>query len=361
MRFSSLLTLALASVALSRKVFIDNDSFTALNVLLPLLADIEIVGTSGSFGNPTIVDSLGTAADVLKNTSLTCIPLYEGPAAPLIRTEDTFNVWQSLYGEFVWKGAWDPDYTETYTWDDFSYNKTLPAAMALVEAVKRYPGEVEVYAAGLMTTVAQAISLYPKLAEEAKALWIMGGYIDGQYAQATGGDLVADINTDFNLMLDPEASQIALTANWTDIYIGGNVTNYIYPTQEFLDRFIDRYTLETIQNNTKFSSLSLFVGNGNASTITLPLWDEAVSGFMAFPELIESTTNVHVAVDTSFDSPFYGNLRIWPSDLAPASNRVGKAKYVNQINEEGLFERIYQAFTKDWAPYCSGAEPTELV
>ncbi|KAK7679414.1 hypothetical protein QCA50_017634 [Cerrena zonata] len=218
--FFYLLASALAANS-TRKVFIDNDGITPLNVFLPLLANMEILGLSASFGDPSYVDSLGRASDLVHNYTLgSCIPLYGGASTPLIRTEKTFNAWQSLYGEFVWKGAWDPKYNNTHLWDKIVYNSSTPAAWELVKAVKEHPNEVEIYAAGLMTTVAQAISLYPSLPQEAKALWIMGGYIDGQYDQVTGGDIVDDINTDFNLMIDPEAAHIVLTANWTDLYIG---------------------------------------------------------------------------------------------------------------------------------------------
>lgn len=345
----------------TRKVFIDNDVLDPLHVFLPLLGGMEIVGVSASFGDPSLVDALGEASELLKNYSmLSCIPLYEGASTPLMRTKKTFDIWQQLFGEFVWKGAWDPDYEDSYSFDNITYNSTLPGAMALINAVKQYPGEVEVYAAGLMTTVAQAISLYPKLAQEAKSLYIMGGYIDGQYAQVTGGNMVNDINTDFNLMFDPEASDIVLTSNWNDVYIGGNVTNYIFPSQDLFDKLIDEFGMENIETDPKLSGLYSFIGNGNASSVTLPLWDLAVSGFMTFPDLIESTTSVHVAIDTSFNSPFYGNLRIWPANLAPKASKVGKAKYVNTIDVDVLFDKIYDAFTKDWTQYCSAKGPVEF-
>lgn len=345
----------------ARKVFIDNDGLVPLNVFLPLLGDMEIVGVSASFGDPSLVDALGAASDFLKNYSLTsCIPLYEGAASPLLRTEETFNVWQSLFGEFVWKGAWDPDYVDTYSMSNVTYNKTFPAAVALIEAVKKNPGEVEIYAAGLLTTVAQAISMYPKLAEEAKALWIMGGYIDGQYQQVTGGDLTNDINTDFNLMFDPEAADIVLTSNWTNVYIGGNVTNYIYPSQSLFNELISKFGYSKISSDPKLIGIYEFIGSGNASDVFLPMWDEAVSGIMAFPDLIKSTTNVHVAVDTAFNSPFYGNLRVWPSNLAPKSSRVGKAKYINTIDLEGFLAKVYDSLTKDWSQYCKIKGPVDF-
>lgn len=343
-----------ASALAKRKVFIDNDSLTPLNVVLPLLADMDIVGISASFGNPSLVDSLGVSSDILANYSISsCIPLYGGAEKPLLRTKKTFDIWQQLFGEFVWKGAWDDAYEDAYVMSEVTYNDSTPAAMALINAVREYPGEVEIYAAGLMTTVAQAISMWPEIVEHVKALWIMGGYIDGQYAQVTGGDLVDDINTDFNLMLDPEAAQIVFTAGFRDVFIGGNVTNYVYPTQELFDTLTSKFGYENITLEDKFFAISNFVGNNNASEAFLPLWDEVVSSYMSFPELIMDTMEVCAGVDTSYTSPFYGNLRIWPADLAPAIGTCGNATYVNSIDVQAVYGKLADALSLDWAQYCS--------
>lgn len=352
------LTFFAASVLATRKVFIDNDGLTPLEVVLPLLGDMEIVGISASFGDPSLPDALGVASDILANYSISkCIPLYAGAEKPLLRTKKTFDIWQMLYGEFVWKGAWADDYEDSYKISEVSYNDSLPAAMALINAVKAYPGEVEIYAAGLMTTVAQAVSMWPEIVNEVKALWIMGGYIDGQYVLATGGDLVDDLFTDFNLMFDPEAAQMVFTAGFKDVYIGGNVTNNAYPSQELFDSLTSKFGYENITTEDKYFAISSFVGNDNATDVSLPLWDEVVSAFMAFPDLLEDTMEVCVGVDTSFNSPFYGNLRIWPANLAPTIGTCGNATYVNSIDLNAALGKIDDALSLDWSQYCSAGGP----
>lgn len=357
----SLLASFLAIADAKRKVFIDNDGLTPLNIVLPLSGDMEIVGISGSFGDPTLADALGQASGILANYSMSCIPLYAGADAPFLRTESSFETWEELFGEFVWKGAFDPNYVDAFNLSQVAYNRSLPAAMALVEAVKANPGEIEIYAAGLMTTVAQALGMYPELAKEAKAVWIMGGFIDNQYAQITGGDTINDINTDFNFMFDPEAAQKVLTAGFDKVYLGGNVTNYIFPSQTFFDLLVSKFGgYGAISNNTKYFAISEFVGNGNATQVFLPLWDEAVSAFMTFPELITDLVEAYAAVDTAFDSPFYGNLRLWPSDLKPVRGRSGKVTYVNKINDTALFDKIAIALLSDWTQYCKHGGPVDL-
>lgn len=358
--FKAVLALALvaATAFAKRKVFIDNDGLTPLNVVLPLLGDMEIVGISASFGDPSLVDALGEAADILANYSMeSCIKVYAGAEQPLLRTKKTFDIWQQLFGEFVWKGAWRDDYTDSYNLSDISYNETLPAATALINAVKENPGEVEIYAAGLMTTVAQAVSMWPGIVDHVKAVWIMGGYIDGQYAQVTGGDTINDINTDFNLMFDPEAAQMVFTAGFKEMYIGGNVTNYVYPTQAFYDRLVDEFGYENITTDDEYFAIYNYVGNNNASSVTLPMWDEVVSAFMAFPELIKETMNVSAAIDTSFNSPFYGDLRIWPADLTPTAGRSGNVTYVNSIDVEAILGKMGDALALNWSQYCTKGGP----
>ncbi|EPE08257.1 inosine-uridine preferring nucleoside hydrolase [Ophiostoma piceae UAMH 11346] len=364
MKFTSSLLAAAASVATvaAKKVFIDNDGLNGLQLLIPLYGGYEIVGLSMSFGSSSSADSLGTAYDVLTTYNMTsCIPLYLGAQQPLIQTNDTFHLHNTLFGAPVWQGAFTPGYVDSYDINNITYNDT-PGALALIDAVKKYKDTdpVMIWAAGMMTTVAQAISIYPKLVEEAAGLYIMGGYVDTQMAQATGNAFQVDVNTDINLIQDPEAAQIVLTAGWKELYIGGNVTNYLVPSQELYDRIIEKAGgLDVLNNNTYFSELQSIVVSGNytenaADTENiLPFWDEVVSAFMAFPDIITSSTPVLASVDTSFYSPFYGQLRIWGADFAPtAGYKTGNATIVNSIKDAVFYDFILSVLFEDWRQFC---------
>ncbi|GMM38656.1 hypothetical protein DASC09_059950 [Saccharomycopsis crataegensis] len=361
--FKSLLLAAtsLVSIAQSRKVFIENDGLEALQLLIPLYGGVEVVGMSMSFGSYSAVDAVAAGYNVLKEYNMTsCIPLYLGAQQPLLQTNDTFQMHSQLFGAPVWEGGFSPDYEDSYTWDEVDYDQDTPGAIALIEAVKKYKDTdpVMIFAAGMMTTVAQALSIYPKLAEEAAGLYIMGGYIDTQYAQAVGTAIQVDINTDINLIQDPEGAQIALTAPWKELYIGGNVTNYLVPSQELYNRIIAKAgSLEAINNNTYFTALQDIVYTGNYAENndqeTLPFWDDVVSFFMTYPELITSSTNVSCAVDTSFYSPFYGNLRIWGADFAPTAGvKVGNGTLVNSIVDSQFYDTMIEVLFQDWTQYC---------
>lgn len=356
----NLLYLSILVIVEAKKIFIDNDGLTGLQALFPLYGGHEIVGISMSFGSASTVDSTGMGYEVLKEYNLSsCIPLYVGANQPLIRTNETFHIWEQLFGELVWQGAFSPTYEDSFTWDNITYNDTLPGAVALINAVKQYKDSdpVVIFAAGMMTTVAQAISLYPNLAQESGGLYVMGGYFDNQYSESTGNAINFDINTDINLMQDPEAAQIVLTAEWPELIIGGNVTNYLVPSQQLYDKLIARGGgLDKINSDPYLASVQNIVFTGNYSNNndqqTLPFWDEVVSSFMAFPDMIKSSIDVNCAVDTSYYSPFYGNLRIWGQDFAPKNVKTGNATIITSIDDDRFYAMMIDILYTDWRQYC---------
>ncbi|KAH3675094.1 hypothetical protein WICMUC_002926 [Wickerhamomyces mucosus] len=371
MKISSLLVLALSTLASSKKIFLDNDGLTALQLLFPLAAGHEVVGISTSFGSVSNVDGAGEAYDILNIYNLSsCIPHYLGAQQPLLRTYETFQTWETLFGELVWQGGFDPSYEDVYSWDNITYDDTLVGATALIEAVKKYKDidPVVIYAAGMMTTVAQAISLYPNLTQEAGGLYIMGGFVDTQYAQATAArSIEVDIQTDINLIQDPEAAQIVLSADWKELLIGGNATNYVLPSQELYDRLIAKAgSYEIIENTPYYAPILDIVYTGNFTANneqeTLPFWDEVVSAYMSYPELLLETSDVACSVDTAFYSPFYGNLRIYNKEVnLPTATKTGNASLVDVVDQVKFFGLIEDILFKNWTQYCEVGGPVPLL
>lgn len=153
----------------------------------------------------------------------------------------------------------------------------VSAAVFMVEQVHKYPGQVSIYAAGAMTTVALAIRMDDQFASLAKELVIMGGYVDVNMLQATGSVNQADINSDINLMIDPEAAQIALRADFPSITIAGNVANSVLSTQEFLDEIYE-------EENPYSRLVHEYYGT------TFPFWDETAAALMVDPTLATNTS-----------------------------------------------------------------------
>ena len=96
----------------------------------------------------------------------------------------------------------------------------IDAAHFMIEMVHKYPGKVEIYAAGAMTNIALAIKLNSTFASTAKSIVIQGGYLDTNLLQVT---IDMDIFTDFNVFFDPEAASIMFTAPWPNITVVGFV------------------------------------------------------------------------------------------------------------------------------------------
>lgn len=369
--YGTLSSTLLLSLVEAKKIFIDNDGLSPTQLLFPLAAGHEVVGLSASFGSCSLVDCVGVASAIVEDYNLSsCIPFHVGAQQPLLRTYDTFQLWEDLFGELVWQGGWTPGYEDTYTWDNITNVDDIPGAIALINAVKEYKDTdpITIYMAGLGTTVAQALSIYPQLVNETAGLYIMGGYIDTQMAAATAKDsIVIDINTDINLIQDPEAAQMVLTAGWKELYIGGNVTNYLVPSQALYNEFIERAGgFDVIEDTPYLSWVLSLLGTGNYSENndqqTLPFWDDVVSAYMSWPEMILESSEVSVAVDTAFYSPFYGNLRVWNSSWAPPSGiKVGAAKIIDKVDNDFFFGKLLDTYYQNWTQYCEVGGPVELI
>lgn len=79
-------------------------------------------------------------------------------------------------------------------------------------------------------------------------------------------------------MIDPEASKIALTADFPNITIAGNVANQVFPSQEFLDE------IYSVPN--PYSKLF-----HDYYDLSFPFWDETAAALMVDPTLATNQTS----------------------------------------------------------------------
>lgn len=206
----------------------------------------------------------------------------------------------------------------------------MGAAEFMVQQVRKYPGEVAIYAAGALTNVALAVRMDPSFAANARELIIMGGYIDVNLLQTTGSVLLADLQSDINLIIDPEAAKIALTADFPKITISGDVSNQVMSTQEFLDEI---YEVKNPYTELMFN----FYGT------LFPFWDETAAALLLDPSLALNSTSFYIDVDTSYSSPNYGNIHGYQKALAPKAQSLREVNYVLEIDEAGLKAQIKKA------------------
>lgn len=368
MKFISGFFLATTSVlvwlAAAETFIIDNDTPTALQVLMPLNAGKQVAGITTNIGDYDVDAATYEGALSLSPGNLSsCIPVYKGAAKPLLRTNETYQLWQQLYGTIVWQGVWANDYESPITNEtDYIYNDTVSASQWIMDIVKNSEDNITIVAAGTMTNLAIALSQWPALASRVK-LVIMGGYVDNQIAQVTGGDFVNDMYTDFNLMLDPEAAQATLSAPWKELVIVGNISSEVFPTQDLYNNLIAQSNgLLNINQNETLAYVKETVGNGTLSSSSdLPFWDEVASAIAAYPEIVIGSYEAYVSVDTSFSSPFYGSLRMVPKDLRPSKGvATGLATMITSVDEEKFYARVIDALVRDWTGYCETGESISL-
>ncbi|KIW15108.1 hypothetical protein PV08_07895 [Exophiala spinifera] len=364
MRVSSSALLAVASAAAvsGTKVILDNDWSPAgfIPYLLALNAGWDVLGLIGDTANSwALQTSLHGLATLERGNLSSCIPVYRGADYPLLNTPQLFQAWEEVHGVLPWQGAFAPEnltaeaagsdptsgdpnriskaaFTEGYP------NTTLasgPAAIWLVEQVNKYPGEIVIYSGGALTNIALAVRMDPTFASKTKGLVIMGGYIDVNLLQVVGSVGEADDNSDINLMIDPEASKIALTADFPNITIVGNAANQVFPTQAYWD--------EVYQVKNAYTELAY-----NYYGTIFPFWDETAMFSVLDPANVLNSTQFYLDVDTAASSPNYGNIHAYQEALTPAAQTLQKVNYVFEVDGNKLLEDIKQ--TLQYPPTCAG-------
>ncbi|KAM0154425.1 hypothetical protein ACHAPG_006518 [Botrytis cinerea] len=341
----------------TKYVIMDNDwsSTGFIPYLIALDAGWEVLGltscTADTWQHQVALHALATLS--LGNLT-SCIPVVPGSTFPLINTATRFQAWEAVHGKLPWEGVFAPyNATAEAAGSDptsgdnpfrvvegafvegmpsnYSINglkKSQSASAFMIEMVHRYPGQVSIFAGGSMTNVALAVRSDDNFASLAKELVIMGGYIDDNLLQVTGSVLQADLSSDINLMVDPEAAKIAFTANFPKITFAGNVANQVMSTQDFLD--------EVKEVSNPYSELVW----GYYGT-EFPFWDETAAAIMVDGSIVENSTSFYIDVDTSYGSPNYGNIHAYQEALMPPGLR--KVDYVNRINGDTLKSMIKRA------------------
>ncbi|KAJ6563075.1 Inosine/uridine-preferring nucleoside hydrolase domain-containing protein [Mycena vulgaris] len=336
------------------KAILDND--WAITQFIPYLialdAGWDILGlvsdTSDSWALQTGLHALAT----LERGGLSdCIPVYRGADYPLLQTSDRFQKYEALLGTLPWEGVFKPENTTAeaeggdptsgdpgrivraafempyYGYPNATFAEDTPAAMFMVEQVRKYPGEITIYSGGALTNIALAVRMDPTFAQNTKGLVIMGGYVDRMVQQTTGDVLQASLVSDINFVVDPEATKIALSAAFPKITLIGNAANLLISTQDFLD--------EIYEVKNPYSELvHAYYG------MTLPFWDETAAAVMVDPSIATSLDGytVYVDVDTAYSSPYYGYIRPYRAALMPPGLR--SVSYVNNVNLTALANRI---------------------
>jgi inosine-uridine nucleoside N-ribohydrolase len=359
---SSLLSAALAAPSQTNgtstqkkpKAILDNDWSPAgfLPFAQVLRAGWDVIGITSNTANTWARQTALHAVATLERGNLSCIPVYNGSDYPLLNTPKLFQAWEEVHGKLPWEGAFAPEAGDgngentdptsgdptrivasafTAGYPNTTANTEISAAEFMVQSVRKYPGEISIYAAGALTNLALAIRIDPSFAANARELVIMGGYLDVNLLQTTGSVMLADFQSDINLMIDPEGSKIALSAPWPSITVVGNSANQVLINSSF---FADLAS----QNFNAYTQIL-----NDSYTTQFPLWDETAAAVMVEPSLATNVTEFYIDVDTSYASPSYGNIHAYQEALKPAAQDLQKVRFVLEVDGEGVKESVRRA------------------
>lgn len=230
--------------------------------------EIDLVGITSVFGNATI-DTTTRNALFLKQLWDIPAPVARGAGRALnsVRIEGpppTFVHGDNGLGNV----AGIPDFIETDP-------DPRSATDFIIDTVRAHPGEITIVAVGRMTNLALALGEAPDIAGLVKQIVIMGGAFDcmGNLSPAA----------EANIMGDPEAADIVMTAKWAVTTIGLDVTHKTIMTRAELAE-VARLGGERAQF---LSDLSQFYIDFYKHIITDGMFvhDSCAAAFVVAPEL----------------------------------------------------------------------------
>ncbi|WP_165837922.1 nucleoside hydrolase [Novacetimonas cocois] len=274
----------------------------------------------------------------------TDVPVADGAVYPLVNTVAALREHEHQFGTIPWKGAWgglgaidstpdqQPPVPPLKEGMPHMRALTQSAAQFLIEQVHAHPHQVTIVAAGPLTNLALAIRLDPTFAETAKKLIFMGGMLDTSMMSVTRN---ADFASDFNMIFDPEAAHITLTAPWASVTVVGSVSNDLMMSRDYLNRITRRSTPMTRYLAQYYEPL--------------PMWDELTSAIAAEPSLVTSSVDAFMDIDLTH-GPNYGHAYVWPEQLAPKKQGVRLVHIVRGVDATRFRDLFAQEAQSDIAP-----------
>ncbi len=244
-----------------RKVFIDQDAAgpagtDMLSTLALLQApDVDVLGITVTAGDVWTKAGVQNMLRMLELTGHGKVPVAPGAELPLINSRELTEAWEDQFGEFSYKGAWnparyhDPNHVPTPEAGATSLKAIdTHGALFMIEAIRKHPNEVTLWVGGPFTTVALALRLDPEIASLAKELVLMGAGFNVD----KGGNHRINGRREFNWWWDPEATRIAMSAPWKKIVItpvdisvkttlGDDVKKRIAQSKSASAQFITKY------------------------------------------------------------------------------------------------------------------------
>lgn len=300
-----------------RKIIIDQDAAGPAGtdqqsmLLLIQSPQTEILGITVVTGDEWLKEEVAHTLRMLELVGRTDIPVVPGAEYPLVRRQDTTEMWEQQFGTIPWVGAWTP--RRYHPADQLGeMPEGLPttkpsnedAAHFLVRMVHKYPHEVTIYEGGPMTNLALAISIDPEFAGLAKELVFMGASLN---PNTDDPEFVNTPRHEFNLWFDPEAAHIVLMAPWKKIVC---TTVDISVKTRLTPQLIDEVKAGDSPAARYIGSYARLRGKYNY------LWDELAAAAWLEPNLITKTEIRYLDMDLDRGAG-YGSTLSWSENDKP--------------------------------------------
>jgi inosine-uridine nucleoside N-ribohydrolase len=325
-------------------VIMDNDYFgpvgSDMQSALILVANpsVKVLGFTVVTGDAWRDEEAQMLLRFLEVAGAADTPVYPGAVFPLVNNKARMTAWEAAYGKIPWKGAfndpgyppggWHPNDPYAIMSNPAGVPTTKPqtenGVAYMIRMVHEHPHQITIVEAGPMTNLALAIRQDHEFASLAKELVFMGGIIDGNMRQITDN---ADFFADFNILFDPEAAHIALTADWAKITCFGSVTMKTRVDQKLIDRI---------------GAVGTPVAKLIAKYVEkLPLWDELAATYAVDPSVATQTVDGYMDIDIEHGIN-YGLTHVWPEAYRPHAGER-RVTIVTDVDSKKLTDMLVRA------------------
>lgn len=144
------------------------------------------------------------------------------------------------------------------------------AVQFLLEASRRYTGDVVIVAQAPLTNLALAVRQDPDFSTRVKELWVMGGSVTGL------GNV--DPLSEYNFYVDPEAADIVFKAGFNLFMVGWDITlaHGVLSTDDLarikaMDTLLSRFFLAIHQTAIAFNQTQSIEGTTHPDSLTMAL------------------------------------------------------------------------------------------
>ncbi|KUR79668.1 nucleoside hydrolase [Novosphingobium sp. Fuku2-ISO-50] len=356
---AGLLALALpqtADAADKRKVIIDDDGFSMMQVMLLKSGDVDVLGLTSVSGDLWANRAAAQALRGLELLGRTDVPVAQGATFPLVNSEAATDRWETLYGKLTWRGVWMRHWVEPTLQPEPAYhgpndpvtdlaygNPTThaiaeSAAQFLIRMVHKYPGEITIVACGPMTNLALAEKLDPDFAHLVKALVYMGGSLNPHQAlnNRSAADFAREFanspRREFNFRFDPEAASLVSRSPWraiTMIPVDPSTATQMSP--DLIARL-------------EAAAPAPFKPWVHQLPANWPLWDEIAAAVWLDPSLVTAHDRLYIDVSTQF-GPGYGDTLSWSEHYQPGLGEQS-ADVVRSVDAGRLYALMVNSFSR---------------